>query len=441
MYPRFLVLATFVLATGLVSCQEDTTPASGSESYQEAVTAFYTGVAALQVGENFRAEKQLKTAAKAAPGEPAVWANRGLLAAQRNDLETAASHFERARSLAPNDARLRLLSGMLAREQGRYSRAISHLERAVRTDSTYAPALYALAQVTEQQGGETALADARQLIERLHAQYPENLVLLLERARLAAKAGDAQALGQTLDQLADRASSWPDGVRSAFQNLQDAATSPSQAASEIPFLKNALKRVPAYQTDRAAVEPPSLKNRASVVTQLLRMTPPDPRPASADRGLAFHPDTLASTEGWAWLGPVTMAEGVPPDVMMTNGETIRIESQFGQRWTMPFPGGPADQVPTGSAIAAFDMNYDFRMDVAAVGPGGVQLYRQQRDTSFQDVTSSAVPDEVRTEAYEGVWSADLDMDGDLDLVLARASGAPIALRNNGDGTFATRSLF
>ena len=41
----------------------------------------------------------------------------------------------------------------------------------------------------------------------------------------------------------------------------------------------------------------------------------------------------------------------------------------------------------------------------------------------------------------GVWPADIDTDGDLDLVLAPRDGHPIVLRNNGDGTFTPRDLF
>src|SRR5690606_31958140 len=39
------------------------------------------------------------------------------------------------------------------------------------------------------------------------------------------------------------------------------------------------------------------------------------------------------------------------------------------------------------------------------------------------------------------WSVDLDMEGDLDFVLARDGGAPIVLRNRGDGSFEQRDLF
>ena len=40
-----------------------------------------------------------------------------------------------------------------------------------------------------------------------------------------------------------------------------------------------------------------------------------------------------------------------------------------------------------------------------------------------------------------MWPADIDTDGDLDLVLAPRDGHPLVLRNNGDGTFTARDPF
>src|SRR5262249_52002162 len=40
-----------------------------------------------------------------------------------------------------------------------------------------------------------------------------------------------------------------------------------------------------------------------------------------------------------------------------------------------------------------------------------------------------------------VWAADIDTDGDLDLVVATRDGHPTVLRNNGDGTFTPQDLF
>jgi hypothetical protein len=53
-----------------------------------------------------------------------------------------------------------------------------------------------------------------------------------------------------------------------------------------------------------------------------------------------------------------------------------------------------------------------------------------------------LPDEVLNNGdYYGAWAADIDMDGDLDILVARRSGPLLVLRNNGDGTFTVRDEF
>ena len=429
-----------VITAGLVACQSEEVPSPGSEDYETAVTAFYTGVSALQVGENFRAEQAMKTAAERAPGEPAVWANRGLLALRQGRADKAASYFETARSLAPESSRIQYLSGLTERERGRYEQAASFLRRAVETDSTNRAALYTLAQVMEQREGDSAVADAVQLTGRLLERAPDNLAVLVERARLAAKAGNEPVLRDALDRLRTHASTWPDEVQQSLQAVEDVVSSPSDAARQVAFLKNDLQRVPRYQTDAAAVRPPDGQVGAPI-GRPLRMAEASPRPARADTGLAFAADTLTEGGQWNWIREATLAEDVPPDVMMTDGETLRIQTGLGRVMEMPFPGGATDEALPADAVAPFDMDYDFRTDLAAAGTGGVRLYRQETDSSFVDVTEDAVPAAVHDGAYAGGWPADLDMDGDLDLVLARESGPPLTLRNNGDRTFATRSFF
>ena len=68
--------------------------------------------------------------------------------------------------------------------------------------------------------------------------------------------------------------------------------------------------------------------------------------------------------------------------------------------------------------------------------------RQDASGRFLDVTAATgLPATLlRSPAY-GVWAADIDTDGDLDLFLAPVDGHPVVLRNNGDGTFTTKSPF
>jgi len=85
-----------------------------------------------------------------------------------------------------------------------------------------------------------------------------------------------------------------------------------------------------------------------------------------------------------------------------------------------------------SAVLPLDWNRDFKMDLAVAGRSGLRLLTQREDGSFADVTAqTGVP--ITADSF-GVWTADIEMDGDLDLVVGVRGADPVVLRNNGDGT-------
>jgi hypothetical protein len=87
-------------------------------------------------------------------------------------------------------------------------------------------------------------------------------------------------------------------------------------------------------------------------------------------------------------------------------------------------------------LLVIDWNHDFRPDLVTAGSNGVRLFIQSADGTFVDETlrASAASDPVSVDAT-GAWAADIEMDGDLDLVVGVRAAAPMVLRNNGDGTW------
>src|SRR5262249_6588253 len=76
------------------------------------------------------------------------------------------------------------------------------------------------------------------------------------------------------------------------------------------------------------------------------------------------------------------------------------------------------------------------------GAGGLKFWQQDNHGAFTDVTAKTGLDAATLNGdYFGVWAADIEMDGDLDIVVAPRSGPPIVLRNNGDGTFKPVKMF
>jgi hypothetical protein len=97
--------------------------------------------------------------------------------------------------------------------------------------------------------------------------------------------------------------------------------------------------------------------------------------------------------------------------------------------------------PGPEGITPVDFSYDFKTDLVLAGDGGVRLMRQNSPQggplTFTDVTAQTkLPASVTNGSYRGSWAADIEADGDLDIVLGpREAVTPTVLRNNGDGSF------
>src|SRR6476659_2227392 len=81
-------------------------PAKSSKEYRDVVSAFYVGLAALQVGDDVHADSRLSEVTRLVPAEPAGWANWGILALRQRNYDTAAQRLDRARDLAPQNDRI-----------------------------------------------------------------------------------------------------------------------------------------------------------------------------------------------------------------------------------------------------------------------------------------------------------------------------------------------
>ena len=129
---RSLFALLALIVASLPACRGgDRLPDVSSAEYRAAVRAFYTGVTAMQTGEEVRAEERLTEVTRLVPQEPAAWANLGLLALRQRELDVAAERLERARTLAPDNGQIYVLLGMVESNRGRFDAAISHLRRAI----------------------------------------------------------------------------------------------------------------------------------------------------------------------------------------------------------------------------------------------------------------------------------------------------------------------
>src|SRR3990172_346166 len=94
-----LLLALILTLVVMMACRSSIKPLDkSSREYREIVSAFYVGLAALQVGDDLRADAKLMQLTQLVPDEPAGWANWGLLALRQGNFDAAAERLERARA-------------------------------------------------------------------------------------------------------------------------------------------------------------------------------------------------------------------------------------------------------------------------------------------------------------------------------------------------------
>ena len=198
------------------------------------------------------------------------------------------------------------------------------------------------------------------------------------------------------------------------------------------MLRNVLWRVPEFRRRFAELKaPPGEELRP--YTRFVRLASPVFKSAAPDTALAFDVTPIAAAEGshWSWIGAIQLGSSGGPTLAWANAFELRFASGV----KLAFPGGSRRAPPSPEGILQLDFNYDFNTGIVLAGDGGVRLYRQEKG-GFVDVTGETkLPRAVINDHYTGAWAADIEADGDLDIVLGARKGPALVLRNNGDGSF------
>ncbi len=426
------------------ACAPAGLPPAGSAEYRETVRVFYRGLASLEVGLLSDARDQFVRASELAPREPAIHANLAVAQVGVGDDAGATTALETAYALAPDSAEVAFLQGQLASFSGRSVEAVIQYRRAAALDADHERARFALAQELERGGAETDLPEARRWLEEVLARRPDNLAVLLERARWAARMEDGDVVDDTIDRLTSLSAAWPELALDQLDGLSEAAEAgdPGRAATMAQLLRNVLVRTPAFREDLAVVSV-SAEQIAAPLMRFLAMQSPPATAAAPDRTLAYvaepiEPAATATAEAAA-LAIVHGGEDATPVIVATDGDAVRrvaAAEEAEARMEFIFPGDASGTPPAAEALLPLDWNGDYRMDLAVVGARGFSLLTRNEDGDFeQDTPRPADGIDMGSLVGYGAWAADIEMDGDLDIVHGPLDEAPWVLRNNADGTF------
>jgi hypothetical protein len=291
----------------------------------------------------------------------------------------------RALELAPDHPAIALLAGRMEAARGRLDEGIALLRRAAQLE--VAPAVRAraaLAEELERTGEPENETEALRVLDEVLERAPSNVSVIVERARIAAKRSDFTRLNDSLARLKPFAEMWPPIAVEQMENLQRAASAGAQqdAARASNLLRNVLARVPTFIESLVAVRTPAELVADPIERYIALVTPPS-TPAPPDTALNY---ALATS-----VGPVVSDR---PELLLA------------------------------------DLNHDFLLDRVTWANGTLRLELQGPEGTFTEGTPAGAPVDV-----VAAWAADVEMDGDLDLIAGVRTGDPVVLRNNGDGSW------
>lgn len=371
--------------------------------------AFYWGLSALEVGLLDDARQQFTKATTIVPEEPASWANLGLAQLRLGELEAAAAPIDRALALAPDNGELVLLAARMDAARGQLDAAVARLRRAVHLDPDSLRARFALADELQRLNTPETDREALELLDEIVRRAPGNLAALIERARIAGRRQDDARLQASRDALAPLSGSWSEQAMEQFKSFESALDQKrfDDVVRATTFLRNVLAPVPAFRESLSAVRTPT-ELIAEPFDRFLAMQSPPAQPAPPDPSISFRAEA-GGAERTSAVVPLFPTIEAPPTLFSAPSSS--------------------------NALATLDWNHDFRTDIVMAGPGGVRLLLQDENGSFADATAKASGTTPVTDPAFGVWAADVEMDGDIDVVVGATARAPFVLRNNGDGTW------
>jgi len=419
-------------------------PGPGNPVYEEYVSAFELGVAAMDVEVVDVAGSNLDHAIQLIPKEPAAWANRALLKVRTARLPEADSDLKEAERLVPDDPDVTKIRAVLEDRRGKYAAAVASMRTATAKDPEDVEAIFFLAELVKREQKPDSDAEYQRLMEQILAVRPDNKHVRNERLRTAIYRADRAAVGDVLTRLRAEAPSWTvpkkeneaENIQSLFARFDKAFSGADWDAvvSAASIFANVYQSQPGYTRDSSEVSPHG-GYRGNPIRVFRRLAPMRFKPPAPDAELAFTAEPIADAPAGRWdvAAPVWLTGEGPPLLFLGNNSEVRRV------------GGP-EALPAHTlahdGLVPIDWNNDYRTDLLLVGPGGLKFYLQGGDGSFKDVTGETklAPDVLKGD-YAAVLVADVDLDGDLDIILASRTGGLLFLRNNFDQTFTAQPIF
>lgn len=404
------------------------------------------GLAYLEAERHADAAKTFEELIQLIPEEPIVHANLGLIALRENKLEEAKAYLNKAAQLAPDDPDIALMRSQAAVYDGRDEIARKRLEHTVAKNPEHLRARWALLDVVRRghaaTGGDTALTHLNRLLELA----PQNVVVRLALARELLERGEPQRASEHLSALDQMGIISSPQVQQFLDSAKDRIEEgqAGRARSLVIALNNVLKPSRAWQDSLIEVRGPPVPVADPIRSFLAyRVSEPDSGPRRLEVTYQDHGRALGLEDVEADLAVMVFSErAASPSIVAIVEDHVEVyrrgvDAHYRLTHRSPLEIQTAGSNTPISRILALDWNNDRRIDlVCGLADGSVRLCVQGEDGQWQSVPGEPLlaPSDRPTD-FHILLPWDADQDGDLDVLVSREGVRAALLRNNGDGTF------
>ncbi len=419
---KTLILSSLFLSLGLASC-DSTSGDLNSDDYKTVVKEFYRGVSAVQTGSDMGAKEMLLKAGALAPEESSIWVNLSIISFRQGDFVESNAFIQKALDLDPNSYVVNRVKGLLEKALGEFETAKTYLEKALLSDSEDTKSLYALYEIENESQNFSV---SKGLLKRLAKLLSQNQVVAIEELKMMIREGDEEEVRGQLHVLAQMSESWPEPAKEILITLDSASMPDRERLSS--GLRNVLLREASFRRDiREIQDPPELVS--NLLDRFQNLPNPDAGPDSLDSGLRFEQNGIGGISNGGVQAQVIFQGNDFEARFLEYGPGA---SRFLDVFDQVSDPRQLEEMSQVGALASFDANHDYLLDLAAVHANYLAIYQQDSLGFFRE--------SYRLDGkFTGVWAVDFDLEGDMDLFVEGREGS-FAYRNNGDGTFSRKSF-
>lgn len=446
-----LLCITFLLTTIVFqSCEQK--PVDEKQLARDKITMRTLGLAYLEENKLEEAEAEFVKLTDIAPDEALGFANLGLVYLRMDNYPEALKQLDNAVKIDPKDANIRLIRAKAFELNNETDQAVKELEATLAFATNDPKVSYQLAELYAKGLDDTSKAKRIEYLSKVVEASPQNIVPRLQLTEMLLQAGELDLALKNLEEIGQQFPSFTPEADEYYKKTVDALHKgeAKEALTSLLIFHNFLKLTTPYQAGIKELKGPGGALIGFPVISFSQSTT-----SFIQEGESLI-DAMKFTDVTSTAGLDFGQEYVSVNAHLSVGDLDGDGDQdiyFGSQSA----GGSYQRHLLFNDLGMFkasedvggidhggkevysdlaDYDNDGHLDVLILKEEGLELYRNESEGKFDQVTDDAFDGVSGIKGSNSLY-LDIDHEGDLDLIIGGADNT--LLRNDGEGTFSNQT--